>query len=35
MRRIANRIFVGKPEGSRPLGETRHRAADIIKIDFR
>jgi hypothetical protein len=26
---------VGKPEGKRPLGRTRHRREDNIKIDLR
>jgi hypothetical protein len=29
------RIFVGKPEGRRPLGRPRRRWVDNIKIDFR
>jgi hypothetical protein len=31
----ACRIFVGKPEGKRPLGRPRRRWVDNIKIDFR
>jgi hypothetical protein len=34
-KRNAYRILVGKPEGKRPLGRTRHRWADNIKIDHR
>jgi hypothetical protein len=29
------RIFVGKPEGKRPLRRPRRRWVDIIKTDFR
>jgi hypothetical protein len=29
------RILEGKPEGKRPLGRTRHRWVDNIKIDLR
>jgi hypothetical protein len=29
------RIFVGKPEGKRLLGRTRHRLVDNIKMDLR
>jgi hypothetical protein len=28
------RVFVGKPEGKRPLGRLRRRWEDNIKIDF-
>jgi hypothetical protein len=28
------RVLVGKPEEKRPLGRTRHRWEDNIKIDF-
>jgi hypothetical protein len=28
------RVFVGKPEGNRPMGRTRHRLEDIIKKDL-
>jgi len=28
-------ILVGKPEGKRPLGITRHRWEDKIRMDFR
>jgi hypothetical protein len=34
-KRNAYRIFVGKPEGKRPLGRTRRRWVDNIKIDLR
>jgi hypothetical protein len=33
--RNAYRILVGKPEGKRPLGRTRRRWVDNIKIDLR
>jgi transcription termination factor 2 len=33
--RNAYRIFVGKPEGKRPLGRPRRRWVDNIKIDLR
>jgi len=29
------RILAGKPEGKRPLGRTRHRWEDNIKMDFK
>jgi len=31
-RRGVYRVLVGKPEGKRPLGRTRHRWEDNIKI---
>jgi hypothetical protein len=31
----AYRIFVGKPEGKRPLGRPRRRWVDNIKMDLR
>jgi hypothetical protein len=31
-KRNAYRIFVGKPEGKRPLGKSRHKWVDNIKI---
>jgi hypothetical protein len=34
-RRVAYRALVGKPEGRRPLGRTRRRWEDNIKMDFR
>jgi hypothetical protein len=34
-KRNAYRILVGKPEGKRPLGRSRRRWVDIIKIDLR
>jgi hypothetical protein len=34
-KRTAYRIFVGKPEGKRPLGRPRRRWVDNIKIDLR
>ena len=33
-RRGANRVFVGKLEGKRPLGRPRHKWEDNIKIDL-
>jgi hypothetical protein len=33
--RNAYRSLVGKPEGKRPVGRSRHRWEDIIKIHFR
>jgi hypothetical protein len=33
--RNAYRILVGKPEGKRPLGRSRRRWVDNIKIDLR
>jgi hypothetical protein len=33
-RSVANRVLVGKPEGRRPLGRSRHRWEDNIKIDL-
>jgi hypothetical protein len=34
-RRNAYRIFVGKPEGKRPLGKPRHRWVDNIKMHLK
>jgi hypothetical protein len=34
-KRNVYRIFVGKPEGKRPLGRLRRRRADDIKMDLR
>jgi hypothetical protein len=34
-KRNACRILVGKPEGKRPLGRTRRRWVDNIKMDLR
>jgi hypothetical protein len=34
-KRNAYRILVGKPEGKRPLGTSRRRWVNSIKIDFR
>jgi hypothetical protein len=34
-KRNAYRIFVGKPEGKRPLGRPRRRWTDNIKVDLR
>ena len=33
-RRGVNRVVVGKPEGKRPLGRTRRRWEDNIKMDL-
>jgi hypothetical protein len=32
--RGVHRVFVGKPEGKRPLGRPRRRWEDNIKMDF-
>jgi hypothetical protein len=32
--RNSYRVLVGKPEGKRPLGSSRHRWADNIKMDL-
>jgi hypothetical protein len=32
--RCSYRVLVGKPEGKRPLGRSRHRWKDNIKMDF-
>jgi hypothetical protein len=34
-KRNAYMVFVGKPEGKRPLGRSRHRWEDNIKMDLR
>jgi hypothetical protein len=34
-RRGAYRVFVGKPEGKRPLESPRHRREDNIKLDLK
>jgi hypothetical protein len=34
-KRNAYRILVGKPEGKRPLGRSRHRWEDNNKMDLR
>jgi hypothetical protein len=34
-RNAYNSIFVGKPEGKRPLGRPRRRWVDNIKMDLR
>jgi hypothetical protein len=34
-KRNAYRIWVGNPGGKRPLGTSRHRWEDNIKVDFR
>jgi hypothetical protein len=34
-KRNAYRIFVGKPEGKRPLGRPRRRWEDTIRMDLR
>ena len=33
-RRGVYRVLVGKPEGNRPLGRSRHRCEDNIKMDL-
>jgi hypothetical protein len=33
-KRNAYRILVGKPEGKRPIGRSRHRWEDNIKVDL-
>jgi hypothetical protein len=33
-KRNVYRLFVGKPEGKRPLGRPRHRWIDNIKMDL-
>jgi hypothetical protein len=33
-RRVVYMVLVGKPEGKRPLGRTRRRWADNIKMDL-
>jgi len=33
-RRAVNRVLVGKPEGKRPLGRTRRRREDNIKMEL-
>jgi hypothetical protein len=35
VKRNACRILVGKPEGKRPVGRTRRRWVDNIKLDLR
>jgi hypothetical protein len=35
VKRNTYRILVGKPEGERPLGRTRRRLVDNIKMDLR
>jgi len=32
--RRAYRVFVGRPNGKRPLGKCRHRWEDNIKVDL-
>jgi len=32
--RVVYRVLVGKPEGRRPLGRTRHRRVDNIRMDL-
>jgi hypothetical protein len=34
-RRVACRILVQKPEGKRPLGNTKHSSGDNIKMDLK
>jgi hypothetical protein len=33
--RSVYRVLVGRPEGNRPLGRSRHRWEDNIKMDLR
>jgi hypothetical protein len=33
-KRNADRLFVGKPEGKRPLGRPRRRSVDNIMMDL-
>jgi hypothetical protein len=33
-KRDAYRLLVGKPEGKRPLGRTRYRSVDTIRMDL-
>jgi hypothetical protein len=33
-KRNAYRLFVGNPEGKRPLGRPRHRWVDNIRVDL-
>jgi len=33
--RGAYRVFVGRPEGTRPLGRPRHRWENNIKVDLK
>jgi hypothetical protein len=33
-KRNVYRLFVGKPEGKRPLGRLRHKWIDNIKVDL-
>jgi len=33
-RRSVHRVFVGKPEGKRPLGRPRHRWEENIKMEL-
>ena len=33
-RRVVHNVLVGKPEGKRPLGRTRRRCDDNIKMDL-
>jgi hypothetical protein len=34
-RRGVSKVLVGRPKGKRPLGRTRHRWEDNIKLDLR
>jgi hypothetical protein len=34
VKRNVYRLLVGKPEGKRPLGRSRHRQTDNIKMDL-
>jgi hypothetical protein len=33
--RSVYRVFIGRPEGKRPLRRPRHRCVDNIKVDIR
>jgi hypothetical protein len=33
-RRVAYSVLVGKPEGKKPVGRSRHRWEDNIKLDL-
>ena len=34
-RRVAYRAFMGRPEGKKPLGKSKHRWNDNIKTEFK
>jgi hypothetical protein len=33
--RKVNKVFVGKPEGKRPLGRPRRRWEDVVRMDLK